>query len=179
MVSQSGLLSTESIDLLTLEDVLLNQIDGFEESQASTSMALPFAAEAAWVTGKWDHLKVHLDKYQAAAPGDFNVGIGRALLALKEDNGERFLDALHVLRQDTAKSLTKSNTISMQTCHDAMLKLHAITEIELLGGQAPGSMPDKPIMMSTLNQRLDVMGAFLSDKQYLLGIRRAAMQLSK
>lgn len=165
--------------MLTLEDVLLNQIDRFERSQASTSMVLPFLAEAAWVTGKWDHLKVHLGKHQDAAPGGFNVGIGRALLALKEDDGQRFLDALHTLRQDTAKSLTKSNTISLQTCHDAMLKLHAITEIELLAGQAPGSMPDKATMMSTLDQRLSVMGAFLSDKQYLLGIRRAAMQLSK
>jgi len=159
--------------------MLLNQVDGFEQSQASIGMALPFAAEAAWVTGKWDHLKVHLDKYQNAAPGDFNVGVGRALLALEDDDSERFLEALHVLRQDTAKSLTKSNTISLQTCHDAMLKLHAITEIELLSGQAPGSMPDKSTMMPTLDQRLGVMGAFLSDKQYLLGIRRAAMQLSK
>jgi len=167
------------MDMLTLEDVLLNQVDGFERSQASTSMALPFVAEAAWVTGKWNHLKIHLEKYQDAALGDFNVGVGRALLALEDDDGERFLDALHILRQDTAKSLTKSNTISLQTCHDAMLKLHAIAEIELLSGQAPGSMPDKPTMMSTLNQRLGVMGAFLSDKQYLLGIRRAAMQLSK
>ena len=167
------------MDLLTLEDVLLNQVNGFERSQASTSMALPLIAEAAWVTGKWEYLNVHLDRYHDAAPGDFNVGIGRALLALKEDDGQRFLDALHILRQDTAKSLTKSNTMSLQTCHEAMLKLHAITEIELLGGQAPGSMPDKPTMMSTLDQRLGIMGAFLSDKEYLLGIRRATMQLSK
>jgi len=165
--------------LLTLEDVLLNQVDAFERSQASSSMALPFAAEAAWATGNWEHLKDHLEKYQDAAPGDFNVGVGRALLALEDGDGERFRNALHILRQDTAKNLTKSNTICLQTCHDAMLKLHATTEIELLSGLAPGIVPEKAIMMSTLNQRLGAMGAFLSDKQYLLGIRRAAMQLSK
>lgn len=142
-------------------------------------MALPFAVEASWVTGKWVKLKAYLEERSGTASGVFNVGIGEALIALYERNDTRFLEILYTLRKDTAKDLTKSNTVSLQACHDAMLKLHAVTEIELLSGLAPGSMPDKPTMMSTLNQRFNLIGAFLSDRQYLLGIRRAAMQLSR
>jgi hypothetical protein len=34
-------------------------------------------------------------------------------------------------------------------------------------------------ILESLNRRLEVLGAYLNDKQYLLGIRRAAMQLSR
>ena len=179
MVSHRALRLTRCVNLLTPKDVLLNQIDGFERSQASSIMALPFAAEASWVTGKWDHLKSYLEKFSETASGDFNIRIGTALVALYEGHGDRFLEILHVLRQNIASSLTKTNTVSLQACHDAMLRLHVVTEIELLSGLARGPAPDKPTLMASLNQRLDVMGAFLSDKQYLLGVRRAAMQLSR
>ena len=60
-----------------------------------------------------------------------------------------------------------------------MLKMHVLTEVELISGVLPDPNMERQALISSLNQRLDVVGAFLSDKQYILGIRRAIMQLSK
>lgn len=59
-----------------------------------------------------------------------------------------------------------------------MLKFHAITEVEAISS-APVEATEKSSLLSSLDRRLDLLGAFVSDKQYLLGLRRAAMQLSK
>ena len=159
--------------------MLLNQVDSFETSQATVTMALPFAVEACWNTGKWDQLKAYLEKSSEHISSDFNVGVATALTALYEEQDNRFLEILQTLRSDTARSLSKSNTMSLQACHDIMLRLHALSEIELLSGANIDQMPDRSSLMSSLTQRLDMIGAFLSDKQYLLGLRRAVMQLSR
>ena len=150
-----------------------------DHSKASTTLALPFAAESSWMTNRWSHLKSCFENLSGNVSDDFNVGMGTALIALYEGHGDQFSEILHDLRQSTAKNLTKANTMSLQACHDTMLRLHAITEVELLSGLAPGPRPEKSILMSSMDQRLNVIGAFLSDKQFLLGLRRAAMQLSR
>lgn len=165
--------------LLTRSDVLLSHIDGFKASLASSSLSLPFACEASWVTGKWNKL----DEYVAHAPetmkGNFNIGVGRALLALARNDKDAFGQVLDEIRQRTVKSLSATNTTSLQACHDILLKLHALTEVETIGGVGKQSSLDKPALVATLDRRLDLLGAFSSHKQYLLGLRRAAMQLSR
>lgn len=111
--------------------------------------------------------------------GAFNVGIGRALLALSEDKLEQFSNILNSLRQITAKGLSTTNTTSLQDCHESLLKFHVLTEIETISGVRSGDMADKRSLTASMSQRLDVLGPFLSDKQYILGLRRATMQLSK
>ena len=111
--------------------------------------------------------------------GDFNVGIGSALLALFDGRDDRFLETLDALRRSIAKSLSTTNTISLQACHDAMLKLHVLTEVELISGIGPAKDIDLLTLMTALSHRLEVLGAYLSEKQYLLGLRRATMQLSR
>lgn len=148
------------------------------QSQANLSIALPFAAEAAWVTGKWDKLARLLTHGADTVAGDFNVSMGSAMLALKEGDNVRFTKILHELRQSTAGSLTATTTASIQACHDAMLKFHVLAEVEAISRVGSAQKKSRPMSMGILNQRLNVLGAFLSDKQYLLGIRRAVMQLS-
>lgn len=114
-----------------------------------------------------------------ASDGDFNVGIGRALLALSEDNISQFSIVLDQLRRNTARGLSATNTTSLQGCHDSLLKFHALAEIEMIGCAGYMNKNKKSSLMSLMDQRLDVLGPFVSDKQYLLGLRRAAMQLSK
>ena len=164
---------------LTIIDVLLNQIEGFQQSKATTAISLPFAAEASWVTGKWATLKKYISMHSGSVYADFNIGIGSALLALFEGRDDQFLETLDALRKSVSKSLSGTNTISLQACHDAMLRLHVLTEVELISGLGPAKDVELPMLMTALSQRLEVLGAFLSDKQYLLGLRRAAMQLSK
>ena len=141
-------------------------------------MSLPFATEASWVTGKWDKLKGYLSMSEAS-DGDFNVGIGRALLALSEDNRSLFSSALDSLRLNTVRGLSTTNTTSLQGCHDSLLKFHALAELEMIGGAEEMHTSKKSSLLSLMDQRLDVLGPFVSDKQYLLGLRRAAMQLCK
>ena len=116
-----------------------------------------------------------------ASDGDFNVGIGRALLALSEDDMSQFSIILDHLKRNTARGLSATNTISLQGCHDSLLKFHAIAEIEMLSSaqDLDKNKNKKFSLLSSMDQRLNVLGPFVSDKQYLLGLRRAAMQLSK
>lgn len=83
------------------------------------------------------------------------------------------------LQGDLARGLSRPTTASLQACHDDMLKFHVLSECELLGGASQGASADRPSLMVTMDRRLEVLGAFLSDKQYLLGLRRAVMQLSR
>lgn len=176
------------IDLLTClkesgqYDSLLNYVEGFHNSSSScTPKALPFAAEAAWVTGKWQKLEKIL-----ASPSDelsqvsqeFNVGIGRALLALRKKEKDEFTKTIAALREGVARGLSPTVTSSLQACHDQLLKLHVLYEIEAISGISDNATADRDAILGNLDRRLDVLGAYTSDKQYLLGIRRATMQLS-
>jgi len=43
----------------------------------------------------------------------------------------------------------------------------------------PTKPSDRDVILENLDRRLDIIGAYTSDKQYLLGLRRAAMSLSR
>ena len=158
---------------------MLNQVDGFQQSDATDTLSLPFATEASWVTGKWDKLKGYLSKSREVSDGEFNVGIGRALLALTKDNLSQFSSVLDQLRRNTVRGLSATNTTSLQGCHDSLLKFHALAEIEMISDVRKMDKNKKSSLLSSMDQRLDVLGPFVADKQYLLGLRRAAMQLCK
>ena len=109
---------------------------------------------------------------------DFNIGIGKALLALSDADFGGFNVVMSQLRHINARSLSATNTTSLQICHSTMLRFHAITEVEAISGVLSDEL-EKTALLSSFDKRLDVLGTFLSDKQYLLGLRRATMQLSK
>ncbi|KAH7078025.1 hypothetical protein BKA63DRAFT_277194 [Paraphoma chrysanthemicola] len=162
-------------------DSILNYIDGFHASNSLSSNTLPFAAEAAWSVGKWEQLERILSSSPAPEANrfiDFNVGVGRALLALRRKNGVDFTATIAALRKSLAAGLTPSTTASIQACHDQLVKLHALYEMETISGVNAASVPDRDAVLETLDRRLDIIGAYTSDKQYLLGVRRATMSLS-
>ncbi len=165
--------------ILTFQDVLLNQIEGFEPSEASNALSLPFAAEASWVTGKWDNLRKCLSSSAGSSQGDFNVGVGQALLALSDGKLNQFSSLLDNLRHNTVRGLSATNTASLQGCHDSMLRFHVLTEIEMISSMQKVDQARKSSLRTSLNLRLDTLGPFLSEKQYILGLRRAVMELSK
>ncbi|KAL8735716.1 MAG: hypothetical protein Q9181_002719 [Wetmoreana brouardii] len=154
------------------------QHDGFNLPPSKSLTPLPFACEASWVTGNWNRLEEYLADAPEILNGDFNIGVGRALLAHARDSKEAFVHSLDDVRHRTAKSLSVTNTASLQACHDVLLKLHALTEIEAIAGIHKHGSLDKSALVVSLGQRLDMLGPFISDKQYVLGLRRAAMQLS-
>ena len=130
------------------------------------------------MTGKWDKLEAYVNQSPEATT-DFNVGLGQLLLAIKYNQTENFLQILQRLRMATAQGLSLTNTASLQDCHESMLRFHVLSEIEGISGISSIDSVGKPDLASPLNQRLDVLGPFVTDKQYILGLRRATMQLSK
>jgi serine/threonine-protein kinase ATR len=144
----------------------------------TVSKLLPFATEASWATGRWKVLEKYINLATRSTGEDFNISIGRALLALHQKDSSQFTKSINSLREQIACSLSTATTPSLGACHDVMLKFHVLTELEMIAG-TDGSIVRRENVLESLNRRLEVVGAYLNDKQYLLGIRRAAMQLSK
>ncbi|QSZ36964.1 hypothetical protein DSL72_009056, partial [Monilinia vaccinii-corymbosi] len=159
-------------------DVLLNYVEGMHTASKTIQKLLPFATEASWATGRW----AALEKYTSIAgrnlEEDFNVSIGKALLALHQHHSATFISTIAELREQITCSLSKATTSSIGSCHDPMLKLHVLTELEMIAGVDRADPMPREELLESLDRRLETIGGYLNDKQYLLGIRRAAMQLS-
>jgi serine/threonine-protein kinase ATR len=139
---------------------------------------LSFAAEASWNTGKWHVLEQFLDSEPGSKSQDFNVGVGRALSAMRRQDKIGFQQTISDLRVGITRGLSVSATSSLAAVYPQTIKLHALYELDMISGMAE-SRPEPNTLMDTLDRRLDVLGAFTEGKLYLLGLRRAAMGLSK
>lgn len=139
-------------------------------------ISLPFAAEASWITGKYEKLRAYVN-LDIPTSESFSTGVGKALIALSDANRELFEQRMQHLQETTAKTLSTTNTSSLQECHDLMLRFHVITEIQAISHASRADKFEKASFEKMLNQRLDIIGPFASDKQYILGLRRAAMEL--
>ncbi len=160
-----------------LADVLLNHVEALDLSPVNRSKLLPFVTEAAWATGKWNFLERYSNLSVDSLSSDFNINVGGALLALYQKDTERFTTMIAKIRESIARGLSRATTASLQACHDEILKLHVLSEIELISGVSNGA--GREAVLSILDRRLPVLGSFQQDKQYLLSLRRAAMQLSR
>ncbi|KAK3330577.1 hypothetical protein B0H66DRAFT_579779 [Apodospora peruviana] len=168
------------VDLLTClkesgqHDVLLNYVEGMKRNANNVNRIIPFAVEASWATGRWETMEKYLRIYSAGDVSEvFNLGIAQVLLHLKAGDLEAFNDQMKVMRDKVAATMSYSTTSSLRACHDAMLKCHVLTDLEMIGDGSPERV--RP----SLGRRLEVLGAYVGDKQYLLGVRRAAMELMR
>lgn len=163
-------------------DSILNHVDGFRASNTYSPTTLPFAVEAAWSSGKWSHLERLLASASSEENSrtlDFNIGVGGALLALRQKQYEVFKETIDSLRADIAKKLSPTSTASLQACHDELIQLHVLYELESLSGLGPSLHADRTTIVENMDRRLDILGAYTADKQYLLGVRRAVMEVSR
>ncbi|KAI1328740.1 phosphatidylinositol 3 [Xylariaceae sp. FL0255] len=173
------------LDLLTClkesgqHDVLLNYVEGIEKHTAvgSINKIVPYAVEAAWATGRWEVMQKFINKYQGDYTEDFNVSIARALLCLQKGWTERFFEVMKNIRDRVGSSLSSSTTTNLESCHEPMLRAHVLTDLGLIVGMNHDGNQHPQEILKSLERRLEVVGSFVSDKQYILGIRRAAMDL--
>ncbi|KAL4939554.1 hypothetical protein BDV06DRAFT_34599 [Aspergillus oleicola] len=161
------------------QDAIITRFEVLKPT-SSVPKFIPFAVEASWMTGKWEKMHSYLDLCARKTTADFNIGVGLALDAFRHGEKQQFVEIIDGLRLSVANSLTATSVMSLQSCHDGMLKLHALTEMESValannGDEDPQSRSD---LRASLDRRLDVLGGYLSDKQYLLGLRRATMELT-
>jgi len=89
-----------------------------------------------------------------------------------------FGEIVNSLRLNVVKSLTTNSVASLQSCHDSILRLHALTEVECIANSSSEGANSRSLITDALNRRLDVLGGYITDKQYLLGLRRAMMELT-
>lgn len=137
------------------------------------------AAEAAWTTEQWEALKELLHHSPNRIHGDFNIGIGLALLDLEVKDQASLPDTISVIRGNIAHSFSAANTASLNTCHDQMLRLHTLYDLETIAASVGLDESQKEKIVDILDGRLGILGAFTAEKQYLLAIRRAAMTMLK
>lgn len=84
------------------------------------------------------------------------------------------------LRGNVVRQLSATNIKSLQSCHDIMLSLQILSEIEEVAGivrnyrQRPMSS-----LVQVLRQRVDSLGAFPTQQQKLLSIQRALINVTK
>ncbi|KAK4181386.1 hypothetical protein QBC36DRAFT_366889 [Triangularia setosa] len=174
------------VDLLTClkesgqHDVLLNYVEGMKRSPATVNRIVPFAVEASWATGRWETLEKYLGLYNAGDVSEiFDLGVGQALLCLKKRDMGGFKEHIQILRDKVAGSMTYSATSSLRACHKAMLRCHVLSDLEMIASNKSLGSGDNQVVLATLDRRLQVLGAYVGDKQYLLGVRRAAMELMR
>jgi serine/threonine-protein kinase ATR len=79
------------------------------------------------------------------------------------------------LRISNAGSLNPTSVSSLQSCHEVLLRLHVLDDVESI---ATVHRENGPLVVTDLDRRIEVLGADVSNKQYLLSLRRAAMALS-
>lgn len=159
-------------------DALLSRFETFSESEEYPSKLFPFALEASISTGKWSKLEKYLKVCPKENSTDFTVGIASALNALRNGDKSAFNEIVQKLRLNTTRSMTANSTMSLQTCHDLLLQLHALSDVESIVNADIQTEITKTELVDTLDHRLDLLGVYISEKQYLLGLRRAAMELS-
>ncbi|KAG9767193.1 hypothetical protein KCU95_g17617, partial [Aureobasidium melanogenum] len=181
--------ASRQIDLLSClresgqYDQVLRYASFYKEnsSQSDRSTLLSYITEACWTTERFDTLKDTLAGLSEDGQTDFNIGVARVLLAMQEKNQDAVSTMVNKLRNIVVKGITSVSGSSLQACHDVLLKLHIVYEIGALSGAigVPAAQdPAATSILAVMDKRLNVIGSYISDKQYLLGIRRAVMRLS-
>lgn len=145
------------------------------DSLSNDNRIMPFAIEAAWVTGRWESLDRFIHRFQGNVLQDFNMSVGALFESLYSKRP--FAETARMMKENIALSMTPSTTASLQAAHDIMLKCHVLTDLEIILGTTPESEEERMKTISLLEGRCEVIGAYFNDRQYVLGIQRAAMQL--
>ncbi|KAF9871571.1 hypothetical protein CkaCkLH20_10982 [Colletotrichum karsti] len=162
-------------------DVLLNYVEGMHTDPSMENKIVPYAVEAAWATRRWEALSKYSGRFHGSPLEDFNVSVAQLFSSLQQGGveGSSFPQMLQSMREKIASAMTYSATSSLQACHDLRLRCHVLTDLEIIAGAQVADDEARQEVLTMLNRRLEVLGAYVNDKQYLLGIRRAAMELSR
>lgn len=141
---------------------------------------MPFAVEAAWVTGRWDKMANFARRYPMDISQDFNVLVGRLFQSLHDKHDhDSFTRMVNSLREQVASAMNASSTVSLQAAHDILLKCHVLTDLEIIAGTQDRNEEEHRATIGLLEGRLQIIGAYFNDKQYVLGIQRATMELTR
>lgn len=151
----------------------LRRETGDGESPEANSKIMALAVEAQWMTGDLAGLKSRLETGSPSGTPDFDVGIGRLLVAAADQDFQSLSAQLSALRTSIVSSMTETGTSSVQACHGELRKLHALYEVEAMNSNNGQQIAR---FLETSSKRLAILGSYTTDKQYVLGLRRATMR---
>ncbi|PNS15892.1 hypothetical protein CAC42_7998 [Sphaceloma murrayae] len=143
---------------------------------------LSFTAEAAWSSGCLHEYASDLEAATAAGSSIFNVSLGRILLDVAKGNIQESTSSIVKLRNSVTRSISSANAASLSSCHTQMLQLHVLEEVEQVQElrKQPSLSPLNISNLSTsLDKRLAVLGTSMTDKQFVLGVRRAVLKVTQ
>ena len=126
------------------------------------------------MTSKWQKMKEYVLACESTDP-DYFTELSRFFDAIQKSDEPSAMSLLHDLVQHTTSRLDASSTISIHSARDTILKLTSISEVRSV---IAANAQDRHERLSILNKRLNVIGSYDHDKQFILGIRRAAMGLN-
>ncbi|KAF5600040.1 UVSB PI-3 kinase [Fusarium pseudoanthophilum] len=159
---------------------LLNHIEGMHTDASTDNKIMPYAVEAAWVTGRWESLTKFAQRFRGDPIEDFNISIATLFEKLRaKDKPKELIKIMKDIRVKISSSMNAASTSSLQACHDLLLKSHVLTDVEIIIGTKAGDEVARQTTAALLERRLEIIGAYMNDKQYLLGIRRATMELTR
>ncbi|KAG8631884.1 hypothetical protein KVT40_001024 [Elsinoe batatas] len=143
---------------------------------------LSFTSEAAWSIGSLNDHSAELEQLRLPGATNFNVSLAQVLLAVEKGQLDISASKILDLRSSISRNISSSTASSLGACHTELLQLHVLHEVEeiqRLREQPPGSQVDVIQMSTALDKRLAVLGTSMSDKQFVLGVRRAVLKATK
>ncbi|KAK5028779.1 serine/threonine-protein kinase M1 [Exophiala sideris] len=153
-------------------DVLLHHFDAFSNQDKAPPLILaPHAMEAAWATSQWNRLATYV---QDCGIHDFASHLAEIIVTVNNKDEAKALTLVNELYATTAAELTPNAIASFQAGHDVMLKLHVLSDVQLITASSPD---DRASVLDNLRARLNILGSNVADKQYLLRVQRAMMSL--
>lgn len=143
-----------------------------------------FRVEGACILGDWDEVQMRTQRSQAKSP---EHSIGRALLAMRQNDAEVFSKVLVQARQDLGKPLVAAGKASYPAIYGSVLHLHMLQELEMIRSHARTHAGDRVGALtratasdkgSDLNRslaaRLDATLPSFRTQEPLLSLRRTA-----
>ncbi|XP_038072304.1 serine/threonine-protein kinase ATR-like [Patiria miniata] len=154
-----------------------------------TSKLNAYRVEACWKLAKWDTLETYL-KTETRNTTDWNVGLGKILLASKQKNEDEFERQLKIVRSALMGPLSAASmeTGSYQRGYEYIARLHMLRDLEqgirCLGGfpqNASSSEDDimtRPELLGTWDARLSMTQSSFRIQEPLLCLQRIMLGLS-
>lgn len=148
---------------------------------------LSIGVEASWLASDFNKLRQWLNRIPANSSviNSFEVNIGRALLALEGEDYVKFRILINKAQKNISTVLESSQISSVIQIYDTIVRLHGLADFESIASIDKDRMTNNGSgiithreMSKKLNDRLDILGSYYPQKQYLLAFRRMAMNSS-
>jgi len=168
------------IDLGQVTTALIH-VDGVVTRRSEWEKSLnTYRVEASWRLGQWDSLESYLKLERGV--GDWDVGLGRILLAAKEKNESEFRHQLRIVRSQQMGFLSAASmeSGSYQRGYEHIVRLHMLRELEEAVQRKfhmPSDVSDTTGVAYDWESRLHISQPSFRTREPILNLRRVVLKL--